>query len=204
MNIKIQIQFKKTYFLIGGKSKNICVVGDDDQGIYRFRGATIQNILQFPERVENSCKIIKLEINYRSEKDIVMFCEKWIESLYWNDFRYKKTLQVPSEKNNEKVRVVTLSVDGSEKWQDRIIKFLKFLKKLNIIEDYNQVVFLFRSVRNRRVISLIYALEYNEIGVYSPRSNLYFQREEIKLVIGIFLSVLLRKIVGFIMIKKQI
>lgn len=185
---------EKLIFLIGGKSKNICVVGDDDQGIYRFRGATIQNILQFPERVENSCKIIKLEINYRSEKDIVMFCEKWIESLYWNDFRYKKTLQVPSEKNNEKVRVVTLSVDGSEKkWQDRIIKFLKFLKKLNIIEDYNQVVFLFRSVRNRRVISLIYALEYNEIGVYSPRSNLYFQREEIKLVIGIFLSVLLRK-----------
>ena len=53
-------------FLLAGERKNICVVGDDDQGLYRFRGATIRNILEFPQKFANGeCRIIPLVINYR-------------------------------------------------------------------------------------------------------------------------------------------
>ena len=187
-----QIQ-EKIIFLIGKKSQNICVVGDDDQGIYRFRGATIKNILQFEKSFQIPCRVIKLETNYRSEKDIVNFCKEWMDSLYWGDFRHSKELEVPKEKDIDRTRVVKLSVDSSEtKWQERVAKFLIFLMKTKKITDYNQVAFLFRSVKNRKIISLAHYLEHKGIGVYSPRSNLFFHRDETILIVGIFLYILLR------------
>src|SRR6058998_2144750 len=50
---------------LSAETGNICVVGDEDQSLYRFRGATVRNILEFPDRVKD-CKIFKLTTNYRS------------------------------------------------------------------------------------------------------------------------------------------
>ena len=63
------IQYLLTSLLAGGY-ENICVVGDDDQSIYRFRGATIENILNFEKQYKNS-KLIRLEQNYRSTQSIL-------------------------------------------------------------------------------------------------------------------------------------
>ena len=63
------VQFKFVSML-AGKYGNLCVVGDDDQSIYKFRGANIQNILNF-ENTFDSAKVIKLEQNYRSTKTIL-------------------------------------------------------------------------------------------------------------------------------------
>ena len=63
------MQYLLTSLLAGGY-QNICVVGDDDQSIYRFRGATIENILDF-EKQYKGAKVIRLEQNYRSTQSIL-------------------------------------------------------------------------------------------------------------------------------------
>ena len=60
-------------------TKNLCVVGDDDQSIYKFRGATIENIINFEENYPNA-KVIRLEQNYRSTKVILSAANSVIEN----------------------------------------------------------------------------------------------------------------------------
>lgn len=73
------------------KNKNICVVGDEDQSIYRFRGASAENILNFSKHFgEGECKLIVLEENYRSVNDIVEFNNKWINAIDWHGNRFEK------------------------------------------------------------------------------------------------------------------
>jgi len=89
--------------------KNICVVGDDDQSIYRFRGATIENILSFEERYENA-KVIRLEQNYRSTGTILDAANAVIAN---NKGRKGKTLWTAAGEG-EKIEVYTAEDDRGE------------------------------------------------------------------------------------------
>ncbi len=68
------VQFKFVS-LLAGKYKNLCVVGDDDQSIYKFRGANIKNILNFEQEFQDA-RVIKLEQNYRSTSNIPECCKR--------------------------------------------------------------------------------------------------------------------------------
>jgi DNA helicase-2/ATP-dependent DNA helicase PcrA len=95
--------------LLTGPEKNICVVGDDDQSIYRFRGATIENILNF-ERIYPGTKTIRLEQNYRSTSNILNAANCVIQH---NTERKGKTLWT-SNGEGDKVQVYTAENEQDE------------------------------------------------------------------------------------------
>lgn len=184
--------------LLAGERKNICVVGDDDQGLYRFRGATIRNILQFPNHFEEGiCKRVYLTNNYRSEKQIIEFYNDWMDDtylegknreFYWGQFRYPKNIVPGKQEYNNPISVVKCSAPNEiEQWYRRVYEFIESLRKKGILTDYNQVAFLCRSVKDKKILGLIQYLEQRGVPVYSPRSERFFNRSEIKQIIGCIL-----------------
>ena len=90
------VQFRLVSLLSEGH-KNLCVVGDDDQSIYKFRGANIENILGFEEQFEGA-KVIRLEQNYRSTQTILDAANSVISH---NNSRKPKTLWTSGEKGDK-------------------------------------------------------------------------------------------------------
>ena len=179
---------ERLLFLLAGEKKNLCVVGDDDQGLYRFRGATIRNILEYPSNfAAGKCKQERLTINYRSTPGIISFYNGWIAGENWTDgpknFRFDKTIEPRDEIFPDTPSVLKLHQSDRADFHDEVRSFLHHLKD-NGLTDWNQVAFLFRSVKNDKVLALARNLEANGIPVYSPRSNLFFEREEVRLMIG--------------------
>lgn len=192
-------------FLLAGDRKNICVVGDDDQGLYRFRGATIRNILEFPQKfAEGECRVIPLVINYRSNSDIVDFYNEWMATtdgakfkFRWDNFRYDKRIEPHEKTTLHSPAVVKLAgVDDTDEWHEKILQFINDLKASGKLTDYNQIAFLFNSVKHPRVTALARFLEENHINVYSPRSDMFFQRDEIRLALGCLMLMFPRYIQG--------
>lgn len=179
--------------LLMGDRKNLCVVGDDDQGLYRFRGATIRNILEFPALfAKGECKQITLTTNYRSHPRIIEFYNWWMQGQIWEvgekRFRFAKTIEARDDEFPDTATVVRLAAsdakDDKSNWHAEVLAFLTTLREQGDLSDWNQVAFLFRSVKSDRAVALAQFLEENNIPVYSPRSNMYFDREEVRLMIG--------------------
>ena len=184
---------ERILLLLAGDRRNLCVVGDDDQGLYRFRGATIRNILEFPALFEEGqCKQVRLTVNYRSHPDIIRFYNEWMKEQTWDDgtraFRFAKQI-VPREGEFPDLPTAVRLAASDEKdettnWHAEVLAFLNGLKASGQLSDWNQVAFLFRSVKSDKVVSLARFLEKEGVPVFSPRSNMFFEREEIRLMIG--------------------
>lgn len=95
--------------LLGAMHENVCVVGDDAQSIYSFRGATIQNILQFQKDYDD-VKIVKLEQNYRSTKSILHVANEVIKN---NKGQIEKVLFTENSEG-EKIKLVRTMTDNDE------------------------------------------------------------------------------------------
>jgi len=95
--------------LLGAMHENVCVVGDDAQSIYSFRGATIQNILQFQKDYDD-VHVVKLEQNYRSTQSILNIANEVIKN---NKGQIPKVLWTDN-KEGEKIKLVRTMTDNDE------------------------------------------------------------------------------------------
>ncbi len=119
---------------LAGKWENICVVGDDDQSIYRFRGATIENILSFENQYQGA-RVIRLEQNYRSTKTILEASNAVIRNNQgrkgkelWTDHDAgeKVALYTAMNENDEAQYVAAQIMEGyrnGRKWKDHAILY---------------------------------------------------------------------------------
>ena len=95
--------------LLGAMHENVCVVGDDAQSIYSFRGATIENILQF-QKDYDEIKVVKLEQNYRSTKNILNVAN---EVISYNKGQIEKKLFTENAEG-EKIKLIRTMTDNDE------------------------------------------------------------------------------------------
>ena len=181
---------EKILLIMSSKNHNICVVGDDDQGLYRFRGATIRNILEFENNfAAGECKKIYLQTNYRSHPDIIKFYSKWMRAQRWEHegrtFRFDKSIQPCDRSFPETAAIVKVTSRGKQNDYFReVLSFIKTLQKEGVVKDLNQIAYLARSVKGDKVVALANYLEENGIRVFSPRSELFFEREEVRMILG--------------------
>ncbi len=155
--------------LLAGKSKNICVVGDDDQSIYKFRGADITNILGFEKEFDNA-KIVKLEENYRSTGTVLSAANEVIKN---NSGRRGKELWTKNEKGDK----ITVYCADDERSEARFIT--ESIDKLSLDKaSYNDIVILYRMNAQSRVVEdalLRAAIPYRVLGGLR-----FYDRKEIK------------------------
>lgn len=152
--------------LLASKYENLCVVGDDDQSIYKFRGADIRNILEF-EKDFKSCKTIKLEENYRSTQNILDAANEVISN---NKGRKGKNLWT-SNGSGEKIEIFTANNEHSE--AEYIANKITELKG-----SFSDTVILYRMNAMSRVVEdmlLRSAIPYRVLGGLR-----FYDRKEIK------------------------
>lgn len=156
--------------LLRKKDGNLCVVGDDDQSIYRFRGATIENILMFEERFDNAT-VIKLERNYRSTQTILDAANHVIAN---NVGRKSKSLWTENGKG-QTISVCCAYDEGHE--ADTIAAAIEKLHNQQGV-PYNECAVLYRTNAQSRAIEG--AMRSHRIPARVIGGQSFFDRKEVK------------------------
>jgi DNA helicase-2/ATP-dependent DNA helicase PcrA len=170
---------------------NLCVVGDEDQSLYRFRGATVRNILEFPSRF-SACPVVRLTTNYRSHRSIVERYDRWMASADWSNsagvpFRFDKTIEAdPNGSHPDYPAVIAIWGRDARDEAERFGELVAFLKSSGAIADYSQVALLLHSVRDDHSGSYLAALEARGIPAFCPRARAYFENDEVRLMVACF------------------
>ncbi len=179
-----------------GENGNIAVVGDEDQALYRFRGGTVRNILEFPHHFED-CKTVTLSINYRSHCNIIEAYNKFMASWDWSDPKGKKNFRFDKQINHdpdgkfpEYPAVFCIWGENREDEAHRFAEMADFLKKSNVIEDENQIALLLHSVRIEHSGPYLSALAHRGIPAFCPRARAYFNNDEIRFMAACFAIIL--------------
>ena len=155
---------------LSDRFQNICVVGDDAQSIYAFRGANINNILNFQKDYDN-VQMYRLEQNYRSSKNIVEAANNIIDK---NKTKLDKIVWTAND-NGEKIKVHRSITDGEE---GRFVAATIFEQKMNKQLNNGQFAILYRTNAQSRAMED--ALRKRDIPYRIYGGLSFYQRKEIK------------------------
>lgn len=140
---------ERLFFQLAQGHGNICVVGDDDQSLYRFRGATVENFVQFPQRCRDQLGVapqrISLSTNYRSRSDIVDFYTRFIDHCDWrveagrNAFYRVVDKDIQAHRQDARPAVVATPAGEPMMVFSQIAALVHSLIDQGIVADPNQV-----------------------------------------------------------------
>lgn len=159
--------------LLASKWNNLCVVGDDDQSIYKFRGANIENILSFEDEFKNT-KVIKLEENYRSTKTILAAANAVVKNNY---NRKDKTLYTDNEQGE---KLGFLMYNSAYDEAQGIAGKIEYL--VHDGWEYSDIAILYRTNAQSRTIEE--KLVYNNIPYKMYGGVNFYARREIRDVLS--------------------
>jgi DNA helicase-2/ATP-dependent DNA helicase PcrA len=189
---------EKLVFELAKGTKNICVVGDDDQALYRFRGATVENFVEFPQKCRELLKqeprVIPLDTNFRSRQGIVELYSQFITACDWENpqkknafFRVQK--EIKAHRKDREPAVVVSTPGCPDDVCAEIAGLVKKLLKKKVVENENQIAFLFPSLKSPQVDRFKEELEKLELKVYAPRAGRFIEVPEAVSVFGVFLHI---------------
>lgn len=199
---------ERLFFALARDHANLCVVGDDDQALYRFRGATVENFVQFPQRCQQHWQrapvTIPLNINYRSRREIVETYTRFMEWCDWSQEGQAKGRTAPyggdhfrvpdkgihAHSRDARPSVVANDLAPYPEAAPEIAAFVKRLLDEGTVENANQIAFLFPSLKTKSVEHLRNALEEQGLKVYAPRAGNFLDVEESVSIFGVLLHLL--------------
>lgn len=177
---------EQIFLALAKPDNNLCVVGDDDQALYRFRGATVRNILEFHRHFEK-CQQIRLTLNYRSHKDIIEKYNSFMNTVEWASFRHEKQIRPdPDGVFPSYPSVFSVWGNNAEDEGRRFSDVVKFLMENHVIKDFSDVALLLTSVRLRNSSHYLQAMDQANIPYFAPRARAYFENENVEQLIACF------------------
>lgn len=191
---------ERIFFRLAQGYKNICVVGDDDQALYRFRGATVENFVDFPARSAKYLNLepsrISLSINYRSRKKIVDFYTDFMEHADWrrdsDNGGYYRVMDkdIQAHNKDDELSIVASTPGSPEDVSSEIAQLVRSLIDQKKVEDPSQIAFLYPSLKSSAVEYMRNALEAQGLRVYAPRAGRFLEVDESYDVFGLIALIL--------------
>ncbi len=187
---------ERIFFCLAAGHKNICVVGDDDQALYRFRGATVENFVDFSDRCQRYLGVeprkIPLTKNYRSREPIIDFYGDFMEQCDWSHAargQYRVPKRIRAHRQDTSPAVVASTPGPADQVCDQIADLVRQLIDSGKVEDPNQVAFLFPSLKSKSVEHFRRALEAHDLQVYAPRAGRFIEVPEAVDMLGVFADI---------------
>ncbi len=190
---------ERLFFKLAAGYKNICVVGDDDQALYRFRGATVENFVEFKDRCKKNLgvkpKEIDLSVNFRSLPPIVDFYGHFVNH-EWCDWRkskgrgkYRVEKKITAQRDYTSAAVITTEREEKEVVFAQIARLVRKIIDEGKVKDANEIAFLYPSLKAACVQPMIQALEHEKLKVYAPRAGTFLDVPESLAMFGLMLHV---------------
>ncbi len=193
---------ERIYFELTKYTHNLCVVGDDDQALYRFRGGTVDCMVTFDQACNrewsnpSQVTLRFLNANYRSHSEIVRYYDSYIQSIDEMNLPGARVAGKPSLDPRSGISgaypaVAYMRGQNLPEVATNFAEFVRGLLDNGIIEDASQCVLLMKSVRETSYWALHFAnaLRERDIQPYNPRSRTFLSQQEVRAALGAFVSI---------------
>ncbi len=187
---------ERLFFRLAAGQRNVCIVGDDDQALYRFRGATVENFVEFPARCQAawglSPRTIPLSTNYRSRQGIVRFYTTFIEQCNWQKagkmggaYRVQDK-HITAHSADTGPAVVATDRLPPDQACGQIAALVRQILDEGKVSDPNQIAFLYPSLKSEQVRRMREALIAVGLHVYAPRAGRFLEVDEATALFGVY------------------